>query len=90
MGFLGMDVDDVQRRAVHLNALVSELVNIQVGLETIFSDGTTWVGPEADSARERLHDEIIPALKAVRAFVEDTASVMSINAKQQLDASSAQ
>jgi hypothetical protein len=89
MGFEGMDVDDVRRRAAHLNELGSELAIIQRSLKNIFDLGSTWVGAGSEHARNELNSKIIPALMTIRRFIEDAGQEMSINADQQEAASNA-
>jgi hypothetical protein len=89
VAMLGMDVDDVRRRAAHLNALTADLTFIEAKLRPIFDDGSTWVGGDATAVDERLHAQILPALHMIREFVESTARLMITTADAQEAASSA-
>lgn len=87
MAIEGMNVDDVRRRAAHLNELGSEVARIGRSLENILDWGSTWIGPDADQASNILTSEVVPALTKARSFIEATANSMSNNADAQEAAS---
>jgi hypothetical protein len=87
MGLLGVDPSDLRQRAAHLNHCAAELASIEAALGLVI-DGSSWVGPDAEAAREQLNGQALPSLRQLQEFVQDTALKMTRIAMEQENISS--